>query len=82
VEIREGTIELGFWNLVFGVTAFSAEAPEPVNENRVEGFTVDYGLAPQQGITISGRFEQSKYLVDGLRAAIEEFNSVIVAVQW
>lgn len=71
----------GAW--LFGVAAYEAQPLNPPPGNpKVEGYTVDFGLVPFSGLTVSGRFEHSEQSTDTFESAKEEINSVVIGWQF
>lgn len=80
--LKQGVLEVAFWNLTFGATSFSLSGTGSRSEETIEGFTLDFGYAPFSGLTLTGRFEKSTYAASGFEVAIEETNTVILSLQF
>lgn len=81
--LNQATVEVGFWNLLFGYTAFNADVEEPGGTASVKGFTADAGIAPAIGLTITGRYEANEYEApDGSVTIQDKVASGAVTWQW
>lgn len=80
--IRQGLLEVAFWNLVFGYTSFGLTGSGTRADETIDGITLDFGYAPFSGFTITGRFERSTYKAEGFEVAIEETNAVMITLQF
>lgn len=80
--IRQGVLEMAFWDLVFGYTSFNVKGTGTRKNESIKGFTLDFGYAPFSGLAFTGRFERSTYSASGFEVAVEETNSIIVTLQF
>jgi len=80
--IRQGVLEMVFWDLIFGYTSFKLQGTGTRKDETIKGFTVDFGYAPFSGLAFTGRFERSTYSASGFEVAVEETNAIIVTLQF
>lgn len=80
--LKQGVLEVAFWDLIFGITSYNVAGSGTRNNETISGYTLDYGYAPFSGLTITGRFERSTYDANGYVIAVEEINSLVVALQF
>ena len=80
--LRQGVLEVAFWNLVFGYTSYNLTGTGTRKDETIDGFTLDFGYAPFSGLTITGRFERSIYEASGFEVAAEETNAIVVSLQF
>ncbi len=71
--------EVQFGNWLLGYSNYSAKDLQPIGF-QVSGYTVDFGLAPFSGLTLTGRSELTHQVAGSLQTSSERINSV--ALMW
>ena len=81
-EIQQGMIEAIWWDLLLGVTAYNGKSLESLNEEEIASLTVDYGIAPLSGLTLTGRYERTEHTVGDIEFSIEQVHSAAITWQF
>jgi len=73
--------EVQFGNWLFGYAAYDASDFQPLGA-RIKGYSVDFGLAPFGGPTLTGRSELTRQEIGGAQTSLERINSVALLWQF
>lgn len=80
--LNQAVLELAFWNLIFTGAVHSITGTGTADNTTVEGVTADFGLAPLQGIVITGRLERNRLFIDNTSAILDEAKSFTLGWQF
>lgn len=62
----QAVLELAFWNMIMTIAGYDIKGTGTADNVSVEGYTADFGLAPLQGLVLTGRLERSRLFVDNI----------------
>ncbi len=74
-KLNQAILESAFWNLVWSYRAYRLEGTGTFQDRKVDGLTIDAGFAPFEGITLTGRYENSTSYLSGVKESVEDLFS-------